>query len=472
MNDYQNDSEIEYPDIDEIKDSTKKLPLDCPDCGSPIPLKGAEWTECPYCQKKVRVPDDYAEVVISQQLIQENKQEALEFMADIGKPPGTFGRLIARIPIILYVFFLSFYGYSLKLVCNSIFFENFLRYYEFSLHLNPYDAAYPWQLTLFDFGPFFLMLAAPISVIYYLRIKLDSLHHLHFILAASPPALEGGPLTCRNCGAPLDVPDDVPGVLCTYCSTENLVSLPSDWVDSNVREAHSTIEDLNNAIEVYNENTSSYLRIIFYLFAIFTFFALFYFMDYRYLRAKTYPGTYRKALRNRKQLLTSDEKNHINIPLNRTLKRKDVKKIADQYFVPLAYREKLKIALKRDYRIPIRKLQAKIDAAEKKERKEYARKNVTYYEPNYIYSYRQNLRKLKLRLKRKTNKGQELKIKVFKLNNSFDRLFESTESKHLLTFTSRSQKSFEFESRLGAWYQLVFKFPDDVVRLKARITKK
>lgn len=44
-------------------------------------------------------------------------------------------------------------------------------------------------------------------------------------LATRPPATPGGSATCRNCGAPLDVPPGATLALCVYCHAENAVEI-------------------------------------------------------------------------------------------------------------------------------------------------------------------------------------------------------------------------------------------------------
>lgn len=64
----------------------------------------------------------------------------------------------------------------------------------------------------------------------YGRRKAISRHALQAALAAKPPKHDGGPSTCRACGAPLSVTGDALGVRCVYCGADNLVALPQAWI--------------------------------------------------------------------------------------------------------------------------------------------------------------------------------------------------------------------------------------------------
>jgi hypothetical protein len=69
--------------------------------------------------------------------------------------------------------------------------------------------------------------------------------------AAAPPAVEGAPPSCRQCGAPLSVrPDDVL-VRCVYCDTESIVILDSAALSafkSRIGSARSSLAQAMAAI--------------------------------------------------------------------------------------------------------------------------------------------------------------------------------------------------------------------------------
>jgi LSD1 subclass zinc finger protein len=76
------------------------------------------------------------------------------------------------------------------------------------------------------------------------RAMATARRELQGALAAGAPTTPGGPATCRNCGAPLDVPRGTLGVRCAYCSSDNLVALPAAWVTAahaSAGRAHTKI---------------------------------------------------------------------------------------------------------------------------------------------------------------------------------------------------------------------------------------
>jgi LSD1 subclass zinc finger protein len=53
---------------------------------------------------------------------------------------------------------------------------------------------------------------------------------LQRLFAARPPTRDGGPASCRECGAPLAVAAGALGVRCAYCRADNLVAVDSAWL--------------------------------------------------------------------------------------------------------------------------------------------------------------------------------------------------------------------------------------------------
>jgi LSD1 subclass zinc finger protein len=64
----------------------------------------------------------------------------------------------------------------------------------------------------------------------YGRRRVTALRSLQAALAATPPSRAGESARCRECGAPLHVPDGAEGVRCAYCRADNLVDVPADWI--------------------------------------------------------------------------------------------------------------------------------------------------------------------------------------------------------------------------------------------------
>ncbi len=238
--------------------STKKLrlkPLVCGNCKGLVPLLHNEWINCPYCSKKVHIPAIYLDAMAARESINRKMSRVVELKDVVGKFPSDFENLLSYFSDkLIFLFFLIFLGvfhyyldffsiYPLSLIYRYFFKANFA------------DVVSPFFIALLRALILYILLAVPFALVYRARRKIFVLEELQFSLAASPPAIPGGPALCNNCGAALGIKHDKHLVICGYCETENLVNLPDGWMDK-ARINHKSIScDLNQALENYSKET-------------------------------------------------------------------------------------------------------------------------------------------------------------------------------------------------------------------------
>jgi len=105
--------------------------------------------------------------------------------------------------------------------------------------------------------PFLLSSGAIVVGLGFIRGKVLALAELQGKFVASPPSHEGGPSTCRCCGAPLEIK---PGEMCSpcyYCGSQNLVTLEPQWCDELRKHASQTLESVQEALAVYTKELST-----------------------------------------------------------------------------------------------------------------------------------------------------------------------------------------------------------------------
>jgi LSD1 subclass zinc finger protein len=201
--------------------------LTCPACGGQVPLGDGDTLPCPFCHAPVELPPEHRALRDAERKDAAARQEAADLFARYGKKPSPLLRAAA---ILFHPVFLILDGFFILLfvaMMGVIFVGQLLSPI---LHDNVWD-------TLPDapkgYGMFILaagsVLAGMVLGIYGRR-RILALRSLQAALAARPPSREGGNVMCRECGAPLHVPDGAEGVRCVYCKADNLVDVPQGWI--------------------------------------------------------------------------------------------------------------------------------------------------------------------------------------------------------------------------------------------------
>jgi len=199
---------------------------DCPSCGAPLPPAG-QGTEvtCTSCGKQTTLADGSDAIVREQQ----SRAEADAIFARLGRPPRWSQRVASRLAdwkvwVFLFPFALGLLWTVAEIPRGWVEGAWEKLFHERLLHVA--SPAVAWIVA----GWFQLVFAIWLLVWSLLGERVDARRELQAMLAAKPPATEGGPSCCRNCSAPLEVKPGALGTRCPYCGADNLVVLPPEWV--------------------------------------------------------------------------------------------------------------------------------------------------------------------------------------------------------------------------------------------------
>lgn len=229
-------------------------PLSCPSCGAAVPLGEGDELECPYCSARVPVPADYRALREAQREEGADRARAEALYEKLGHAPPPLLRRWANLSSPLYRWVTEGARGLLRLGWMAVLIALI------SLTLLGHWAAPRIGIDVIDvvggehlYGGlcalFAVVAVLPVAAAGYLDQFVKSRAALQRSLAAGMPEQPGGPSTCRRCGAPLHVPAGALGVRCVYCSSDNLVALPHDWVEQASRFEHKEHETIQEAVE-------------------------------------------------------------------------------------------------------------------------------------------------------------------------------------------------------------------------------
>ncbi|HOT27655.1 MAG TPA: hypothetical protein PLU72_05670 [Candidatus Ozemobacteraceae bacterium] len=232
-------------------------PLLCPSCKAVVPLRQVTETTCAYCRTPVRIPTSYLEALASQAALEKRRQGVQELFALLGTRPSTFGWLLTQVPerIMTGVVVLLLLIGPAAMGPDSGFFAFLNWYVARSRGENLIDLLTHAESILLAFVPFALFLSVTFVLLYRLRRNLFTMNTLRVALVVGAPTRPGGPSTCRQCGSPLAVPDNAVGITCPYCSADNLVNVPADWLAVTHRQARLAGMDFQKALDLYRRES-------------------------------------------------------------------------------------------------------------------------------------------------------------------------------------------------------------------------
>jgi len=242
----------------------------CPGCAAPVPLVGGDHGTCPSCGASYPIPDTY-QALRDEANATARKPEALALAKALGKPPPLLIRAFAVFSSAWFVMIgLGFWIAGGMVV--SVRAMPWIGRHVF--HVNTYD-------VLSESRQMQLMLLLPIGTLV-IGFTLTSWARkrgivrggLQSALAATPPAVPGGPKTCHRCAAPL-APE--PGSLtarCAYCQADNLVEMPQDWVVQMRAHAKKLTKEVDKAERAWNHEKRALRRGLIKRFILWTVFLL------------------------------------------------------------------------------------------------------------------------------------------------------------------------------------------------------
>lgn len=246
-------------------------PLRCDTCNGQIPLLRRPEVKCPYCGEKKTIPNVYLEALATRTSFTVRRKQAEELFKKLGALPTKFEELLSELnQRMLLVSFVLSLGVLISMVQFIVFYPLDWFYAQF-LQLNMLDVIPYWWppmlATLFTF----VISVIPFAALYIVRRKVLSLKHIQVALAAKPPQKPGGPVTCRSCGSPFEVPANTTGVTCPYCQTDNLLHVPAEWLQDTMSISLKVGKSAINAENVFKRETRLGWESALSLFLLFTF---------------------------------------------------------------------------------------------------------------------------------------------------------------------------------------------------------
>lgn len=257
----------------------KLSPLACPRCGAAVPLGEGTVARCSYCAIDVPVPPEYIALRDDAKTRVRDKAELDRLYAEASRPPSKLIRGFAAIGRGVQIGALV--GGALIIVGTIIGViireQDFMTtvistvlmtplaipaFFETLFHLIG-SHSYDLVDRLGAFGGLlpgitvWLLVAVPLLISNTCRGALAKIVMLRMRLAAGQPVQPGGPATCRGCGAALDVPPGALGVRCTYCETDNLVTVPGRAAAKDHRETTHMHEAIDHVYAVHQRQLAA-----------------------------------------------------------------------------------------------------------------------------------------------------------------------------------------------------------------------
>lgn len=265
--------------------ATVKLePLICPSCGGPVALAAGAQVPCPQCDSPVEIPEAHQQLRQASEKRQALRRHLTELYTRLGSPPGALlqaASAFATLWILLLT--LIFCGGVLfgLVVCIGQFFHTLdtdnllvagISSLTIGLFMIPVMWVYFWHamaptlgVDLADYllggmghlalGTFLYLFVVLPTVLFTLADQFTTLRQqVRAMLAAKPPATQGGAALCRQCGAGLEVEPGQQGVVCPYCDADNLVNIPAELLQAVKLEAKDFKASVEEA-DSYEHNT-------------------------------------------------------------------------------------------------------------------------------------------------------------------------------------------------------------------------
>jgi len=228
----------------------------CPRCGAALALDTRAHVQCPYCKADAELPErSRTALELTQQgLAADANAQAL--FRKLGKPqtlPLTlWGLEYALVTFFFAVGWVGWISPALKRLAASVALHAF--------HANLFDVSTSRDRELVSIALLTVLCLAMVLIGAWNNGRLIKRAALAAALTAKPPTLPGGPAHCRQCGAPLSVPENAVGVRCAFCQSDNLVAIPQAWLDKARRRLGALISETTSVAEQAERSRRSRLR--------------------------------------------------------------------------------------------------------------------------------------------------------------------------------------------------------------------
>jgi DNA-directed RNA polymerase subunit RPC12/RpoP len=236
--------------------------LECPGCKAPVPLTDGEGAACPHCGGDVRFPPAYVALRRANALDKASRAEAERLFSTLSKPAPLAARVAAAIvdqPMIGFWFFfgapVGIAGILAGLALDGV-----------AARVLGYPSAddVPFAFTLGAiFAAIFLLAFVPRAFGIFANRRATARRVLSEGLACRPPAMPGGPSRCRECDAPIDLPDGALVARCPYCGADNAARIRAGQLLGAATAAASVAHTVVEAAGIDREERGATARTLF-----------------------------------------------------------------------------------------------------------------------------------------------------------------------------------------------------------------
>lgn len=262
--------------------STARLePLTCQSCGAPVPLGEGTEVQCPSCNARQALPEEYRALRDARRLSADDARALDALCADLARPPAAWKRVAVVVgytvgvltAVVLAIGALvgavvglmgaakADAGETISAIiivvcvagCGLVSVPLVGEFLVLAAHHGDLEVASQLALSAttqleIDVqvgAALYFFSVVPIALALTTQQKIKGLDALRTQLAAAP-APAGGAEGCRSCGAPLSVAPGAVAARCLYCQTESLVNvsgLLAAREKSKARELHGSVKD-------------------------------------------------------------------------------------------------------------------------------------------------------------------------------------------------------------------------------------
>jgi DNA-directed RNA polymerase subunit RPC12/RpoP len=263
-----------------MSDRLRVEPLRCEKCGAPVPVPvlvhvvdDEKEAKCRACGSKWPIPEAIVELRAAARREKSTRESAKVLADELAAPPNLFMRVwmtASAITSVLVAITLVVWLIVGLIMCIGMIWKEGIAaaviaiivglilavplVYNEILH----DLARPLGVDYADtlsnatsyalLGlSFFVLLAVPTILGQYAEGFEAVRTTLRKVLSAKAPSIEGGPAECRECGAALEVTEGSLHARCIYCSTDNLVDVPTELVTLAGKDADTKARDFEAA---------------------------------------------------------------------------------------------------------------------------------------------------------------------------------------------------------------------------------
>lgn len=250
-------------------------PLTCKNCQGLVPFQEKEWITCPYCSKKIDIPQTYLDTVVARKALKTKKTEIDKFIENL-KPPTKFESMISSIPdpILLGIFTLVFM-FSYNIFAAIPFYQiSYLAKTFYKVNLVELVPLNSFNYFLIKFVFYYVLFILPFVFVYLTKRKIMALSEIEYALNAKAPTLTGKVPVCNHCGGALTVCKDSFSVKCIYCETVNIINLRKKQVGMTKATFTNVSADLVAASNQYKSGGKRLIKAIFAFNVVFIIFGL------------------------------------------------------------------------------------------------------------------------------------------------------------------------------------------------------